>query len=85
MSLTVGTLPDIIAIYTNMYKNSSYFLKRKYDKFGPLVEKFTKYSSVNSVNGMENQKTEPSLNENKEGAETRNGEPKSDISDMVKV
>lgn len=61
MNLTVGALPDIITIYTNMYKNSSYFLKRKYDKFGPLVEKFAKSNSVNSVNGMENQKTEPSL------------------------
>ena len=77
MSLTVGALSDIITIYNNIYKNSSYFLKRKYDKFGPLVEKFTENYSVNSVNGMENQKTEPSLG-NKEGAETRNGEPKLD-------
>ena len=62
MSLTVGVLSDIIAIYTNMYKNSSYFLKRKYDKFGPLVEKFTESNSVNSVNRMENLKTEPNSN-----------------------
>lgn len=57
-----------------MYKDSSCFLSRKHDKFGPLVKKFTRCNSVNSVNGMENQKTEPSLTE--EGAETRNGESK---------
>lgn len=79
MSLTVGILKDIITIYENIYKDSSYFLRRKYDKFGPLVEKFTRCSSVNSVNGRENQKTEPSLVKTREGAETRNGEPKLDI------
>lgn len=57
-----------------MYKDSSYFLKRKYEKFGPLLEKFSKCNSVNSVNERENSKTEPSLLQ--EGAETRNGEPK---------
>ena len=50
------------------------FLKRKYDKFCPIVEKFTNSNSVNSVKEMENYKTEPSLKE--EGAETRNGVPK---------
>ena len=59
-----------------MYKDTSCFLKRKHDKFGPLVKKFSKIYSVNSVNGRENQKTEPSLN-TEEGAETRNGGPKS--------
>ena len=61
-----------------MYKDSSCYLTRKHDKFGPLVKKFTSNHSVNSVNGRENQKTEPSLNI-EEGAETRNGEPKLDI------
>ena len=74
MSLTVGKLEDIIMIYNNIYKNSSYFLKRKYDKFGPLLEKFNSKHSVNSVNEMEYSKTEPSPLQ--EGAETRNGEPK---------
>lgn len=76
MSLTVGMLEDIITIYNNIYKNSSYFLKRKYDKFGPLLEKFNSKHSVNSVNEMEYSKTEPSLIQ--EGVETRNGEPKSE-------
>jgi hypothetical protein len=65
----------IYKIYCNLYKDSSFFLSRKKEKFGPLVEKFAKCNSVNSVNGRENQKTEPSLNI-EEGAETRNGEPK---------
>ena len=74
MNLTVGIISDIVTIYNNIYKDSSYFLKRKYDKFGPLLEKFNKYDSVNSVNERENSKTEPSPDW--EGAETRNGEPK---------
>lgn len=41
-TLVVCKGEDIYKIYCNMYKDSSYFLKRKYDKFGPLVEKFTK-------------------------------------------
>lgn len=61
MNLTVGKSEDIILIYNNMYKDSSYFLKRKYEKFGPLLEKFGKCNSVNSVNERENSKTEPSL------------------------
>lgn len=44
---------DIYKIYCNLYKNSPYFLTRKKEKFGPLVEKFTKCNSVNSVNEME--------------------------------
>lgn len=82
-NIIVGQGKDIFKIYKNMYKDSSCYLTRKHDKFGPLVEKFTSLDSVNSVNGRENQKTEPILF--KEGAETRNGEPKSDISDMVNV
>lgn len=76
INIIVGRQEDIYKIYSNMYKNSSCFLPRKHDKFGPLVEKFTSCNSVNSVNGMENQKTEPSFD--REGAETRNGEPKSE-------
>lgn len=44
-TLIVGRGEDIYTIYCNMYKDSSCFLRRKYDKFGPLVEKFTKVSS----------------------------------------
>ena len=57
-----------------MYKNASYFLKRKYDKFGPLVEKFTRQNSVNSGNEETTSNPEPSFSGNIiEGAETRNG------------
>lgn len=75
-NIIVGQGKDIYKIYLNMYKDTSCFLKRKHDKFGPLVKKFSKIYSVNSVNGRENQETEPSLN-TEEGAETRNGGPKS--------
>lgn len=74
MNIIVGTQQDILKIYRNIYKDTSCFLHRKQEKFGPLLEKFSKCNSVNSVNERENSKTEPSLNE--EGAETRNGEPK---------
>ena len=74
-TLSVTRGEDIYKIYCNLYKDSPYFLNRKKEKFGSLVEKFTKCNSVNSVNERENQKTEPSLNI-EEGAETRNGEPK---------
>ena len=40
--LSVSNSYGIYTIYSNMYKDSSYFLKRKYDKFCPLVEKFTR-------------------------------------------
>ena len=40
---------DVYKIYKHIYKNPKYFLKRKYEKFCPLVEKFTNSSSVNSV------------------------------------
>lgn len=65
---------DIYFIYKNIYKNASYFLKRKYDKFGSLVKKFTSESSVNSGKEGCASNPEPSLLE--EGAETRHGGPK---------
>lgn len=68
---------DVFKIYNNLYLNAHFFLKRKKEKFGPIVEKFTISNSVNSVNENGNSKTEPSLNI-EEGAETRNGEPKSE-------
>lgn len=40
-NIIVGKGEDIYTIYTNMYKDSSFFLTRKKEKFGPLVEKFT--------------------------------------------
>ena len=72
--VVIITISDIYYIFNHLYKDSSCFLKRKYDKFCPIVEKFTNSNSVNSVKEMENYKTEPSLK--KEGAETRNGVPK---------
>lgn len=40
--IVVTNNADVYAIYNNMYKDSSCFLKRKHDKFCPLVEKFTR-------------------------------------------
>lgn len=74
MDLVVGQLENIFKVYNNMYKNASYFLKRKHEKFGPIVKKFTIDNSVNSGNEGCASNPEPSLIE--EGAETRHGEPK---------
>lgn len=74
-NLIVSNGQDIYTIYTNLYKESPYFLTRKKEKFCPLLEKFNSCNSVNSVKEMDNYETEPSLI-NKEGAETRNGIPK---------
>ena len=73
-NLVVCKGADIYKIYCNLYKDSPFFLSRKKERFCPLLEKFSKDDSVNSVKERENSKTEPSLNQ--EGAETRNGEPK---------
>ena len=69
----IGKLSEIYFIFQHLYKDSSYFLKRKYEKFCPLVEKFTRQDFVNSVKGRENHKTEPSPC--REGAETLNETP----------
>lgn len=53
-TLSVTRGEDIYKIYCNLYKDSPYFLNRKKEKFGSLVEKFTKCNSVNSVNEREN-------------------------------
>lgn len=75
--LIVQQSEDVYKIFNNMYKNTSYFLGRKYDKFGPLVEKFTRQTSVNSGNEETTSNPEPSFDRNIiEGAETRNGTPK---------
>jgi hypothetical protein len=75
--LIVQKSENVYKIYSNMYKNTSYFLRRKYDKFGPLVEKFTRQNSVNSGDEETTSNPEPSLNGDIiEGAETRNGIPK---------
>lgn len=75
--LIVQRSENLYKIYNNMYKNASYFLKRKYDKFGPLVEKFTRQTSVNSGDEEKTSNPEPSFNGNIiEGAETRNGTSK---------
>lgn len=75
--LNVGIASDIYKIYCNIYKNATYFLMRKYLKFGPLVKKFSSNHSVNSGDEVGASNPEPSFNRNIiEGAETRNGEPK---------
>ena len=73
-NIIIERLSELYYIYTNIYKDSSYFLRRKYEKFWPLIKKFISKHSVNSVKGREYHKTEPSPLW--EGAETRNGEPK---------
>jgi len=53
---------DIYKFQNLIYKDASYFLKRKYEKFGPLVEKFTKLVTVNSGKEIATSNPEPSLN-----------------------
>ena len=66
--ISLGRREEIQLIYTNIYKESSYFLHRKYEKFWQPTGKLVGQPSVNSVKGMDNHKTEPSLLQ--EGAET---------------
>lgn len=82
--LSVNRQEFVYKMWENMYSNATYFLKRKYEKYGSLVKKFSRCNSVNSGKENSNSNPEPSLR-NEEGAETRHGEPKSDLSDMVKV
>lgn len=74
-NLSINKLEDVLKMFYSLYYNAHYFLKRKYEKFGPLVRKLTGANLVNSVNERALSKTEPSLII-KEGAETRNEEPK---------
>ena len=72
--ISLGRKLELEILYANIYKESSYFLHRKYEKFWQPIGKPIGQPSVNSVKGMDNHKTEPSLIQ--EGAETRNGVPK---------
>lgn len=75
--LNINKQEFLFKIYLNMYQNATYFLKRKYEKFGSLVKKFASEHSVNSGKGISNHNPEPSFDVNIiEGAETRHGEPK---------
>ena len=47
-AVNIYKLTDIFLFYNLCYNDAKYFLKRKYLKFGPLVEKFTKLVTVNS-------------------------------------
>lgn len=60
---------DILTIYERLYSNAHFFLRRKKDKFGPLLKKFGKCKLTNSGEENENSNLEPSSN--REGAETR--------------
>ena len=66
--ISLGRREEIQILYANIYKESSYFLHRKYEKFWQPMGKLIGQPSVNSVKGMDNHKTEPSLIQ--EGAET---------------
>lgn len=72
--LYVYNTKDVIKIYNNLYLNANYFLKRKEEKFGPLLRKLNKSNLVNS--GKENATPIPSQALNKEGVETLNEVPK---------
>lgn len=73
-----GTYKDIVVcsknylqiIFDNFYKNSHYFIKRKYNVWCPSFEKSNEQNSVNSVKGERTHQTEPS--HNLKGAETLN-------------
>ena len=73
--INIHKLSDVYKFYNFCYKDAKYFLKRKYLKFGPLVEKFTKLVTVNS--GKEDSElTIPSQASLLEGVETLHGIPK---------
>ena len=72
--LYVYNTNDVIKIYTNLYLNAHFFLKRKEMKFGPLLRKLNMESFVNS--GKEKQTPIPSQ-ALCEGVETLNEVPKS--------
>ena len=73
-----GTYKDIVVcsknylqiIFDNFYKNSHYFIKRKYNVWCPSFEKSNEQNLVNSVKGERTHQTEPS--HNLKGAETLN-------------
>lgn len=65
---------DVLEIYKNLYSNAHFFLKRKEEKYGPLLKKFNRCSLVNSGKENENSNPEPCLI-SKEGVETRHEEP----------
>ena len=73
--LYVHKSEDVLKIYENLYKNAHFFLKRKEEKFGSLLEKFNKCKLVNSGKEMCNSNPEPSLCI-EEGVETLNELPK---------
>lgn len=73
-TISIGKLSEIYYIYKHLYKDSSYFLKRKYDKFCPLIAKVISLNSVNSVKERETIRLSQASPE--EGAETLNGIPK---------
>lgn len=73
-SLMVDKSEDVLTIYSKMYSNAHYFLKRKELKFGPLLKKFNRCSLVNSGKETCDSNPEPSLR-NGEGVETLHEAP----------
>lgn len=73
--LLVYNTIDVLKIYENLYSNAHFFLKRKKEKFGPVIGKPITQHSVNSGKEKCNYNPEPSLNL-EEGVETLNGTPK---------
>jgi len=72
-NLLVYNSEDIIKIYENLYTGAHFFLKRKEEKFGPLLKKFNKKSVVNS--GKESTSNPEPSPTNREGVETLHNLP----------
>lgn len=60
--LSVYKSCDVLKIYKSLYTNAHFFLKRKKEKFGPLLKKFNNCKLLNSREETEHSNREPSLN-----------------------
>lgn len=70
-SLSVYKQEHILKIYSNLYAKAHFFLKRKKEKFGPLLRKLSSEDSVNSGKELVLFNREPSHSSNAvEGVET---------------
>lgn len=59
-NLSVNVQEFVYKMWLNLYKNATYFLRRKYEKYGPVVKKFSTCNTVNSEEENSNSNSEPS-------------------------
>lgn len=59
-NLSVNAQEFVYKMWLNLYKNATYFLRRKYEKYGPVVKKFSTCNTVNSEEENSNSNSEPS-------------------------